>query len=463
MHLDMKTRCERCGSGLLPTGEAFICSYECTLCPACASKAQGICPNCGGELMQRPRRTMTETSRQGSDPRIAALKPWLVWAVSFAVWTFVTLAATASVYELYRSLGKPMSVGESLGMQCSQILSYAPLSPFVFFFALRYPLQRKNWRRRSLLYLAGGLVFALAHITLRSLTPYGAWDMQNNRWVSVIWDSASHAFHFRWDIFKGLFLRYVVDDITGVFVPIVLVAHAVSYYRRFRERELHTAQLEGQLAKAHLQALKSQLQPHFLFNTMHSISALMLIDVRAADKVMTRLSDLLRMSLENDGSQLTTLSRELEFVTAYLQIEKVRFEDRLTIAFDIAPDTLDAQVPHLLLQPLAENAVRHGISKRIEQGKIRISASHDEHQLYLAVRDNGPGLDLSEGSSFREGLGLRTTRERLRTLYGEEHSVDIQSAPGEGLEINIRIPFRAEVRPLVYELEAAKPGSTSEC
>jgi two-component system, LytTR family, sensor kinase len=243
----------------------------------------------------------------------------------------------------------------------------------------------------------------------------------------------------------------------------VLVAHAVSYYRRFRERELHTAQLEGQLAKAHLQALKSQLQPHFLFNTMHSISALMLIDVRAADKVMTRLSDLLRMSLENDGSQLTTLSRELEFVTAYLQIEKVRFEDRLTIAFDIAPDTLDAQVPHLLLQPLAENAVRHGISKRIEQGEIRISASHDEHQLYLAVRDNGPGLDLSEGSSFREGLGLRTTRERLRTLYGEEHSVDIQSAPGEGLEINIRIPFRAEVRPLVYELEAAKPGSTSEC
>lgn len=406
---------------------------------------------------------MTETTQQTSDPGIPTLKPWLIWAVSFAVWTFVTLAATLSIYELYRSMGKPMSISETLGMECSQILTYAPLTPFVFAFALRYPLQRKNWKRRYLAYLAGGLVFSLVHISLRSLTPYGTWDLQTNRWVSVIWDAGAHAFHFKWDIFWGLFLRNVVDDITGVFVPIVLVGHVVSYYRRFRERELHTAQLEGQLAKAHLQALKSQLQPHFLFNTMHSISALMLIDVRAADKVMTRLSDLLRMSLENDGSQLTTLSRELEFVSAYLQIEKVRFEDRLNIVFDIAPDTLDALVPHLLLQPLAENAVRHGISKRVEQGEIRISTSHDQQQLYLAVRDNGPGLNLSDRGSFREGLGLRTTRERLRTLYGEEQSVDIRSAPGEGVEINIRIPFRAEVRPLVYELEAAKPGSTSEC
>jgi two-component system LytT family sensor kinase len=463
MHLEMKSRCERCGSGLLPSGEAFICSYECTFCPACAAKAQGICPNCGGELMQRPRRTMTEGDQQTSTGRIPGPKARLVWAVSFVVWTFVALAAAASIYELYRSMGKPMSFSETLALECSQILTYAPLSPLVFAFALRYPLQRRNWRRRSLLYLAGGLVFSLAHITLRSLTPYGNWDTQNNRWVSVIWDAQSHAFHINWDIYKGLFLRNVVDDITGVFVPIVLVGHALSYYRRFRERELHTAQLEGKLAKARLQALKSQLQPHFLFNTMHSISALMLVDVRAADKVMTRLSDLLRMSLENDGSQLTTLSREMEFVSAYLQIEKVRFEDRLTIVFDIAPDTLDALVPHLLLQPLAENAVRHGISKRVEQGEIRISASHDEHQLHLAVRDNGPGLNLPEGSPFREGLGLGTTRERLRTLYGEDQSLDIRSAPGDGLEINIRIPFRADVRPLVYELETAKPGSTSEC
>jgi two-component system, LytTR family, sensor kinase len=459
MHLEMKTRCEKCGSSLLPTAEAFICSYECTFCPVCASKAQGICPNCGGELMRRPSRTMSETSPQTTDPSMAAIEPWLIWGVSFAVWAFVALAATVSIYELYRAMGAPMGFLSTLGLECSQILTYAPLSPFVFAFGLRYPVQSRNWAERSALYLAGGLIFTLAHVTLRGLTPYGFWDSRANGWVSAIWDSTAHAFHIRWDIFEGLFLRNVVDDITGVFVPIVLIGHAVSYYRRFRERELHSAKLEGQLAKAHLQALKTQLQPHFLFNTLHSISALMLVDVRAADKVMSRLSDLLRMSLENDGSQVTTLSRELEFVSAYLQIEKVRFEDRLSIVFDIAPDTLDALVPHLLLQPLAENAVRHGISKRVEHGEIRISASHDEHQLYLAVQDNGPGLNLYEGGSFREGLGLRTTRERLRTLYGEEQRMDIRSAPGEGLEINIRIPFRLDERLLVYELEPAKPGS----
>ena len=461
MHLEMKIGCERCGSVLLPAGEAFICSYECTFCPACAAKFQSVCPNCGGELLRRPPRTTAGTTQRTSEVRMPPIKPWLIWAVSFAVWSFVCLAATASIYELYRSMGKPMSFLTVLGMECSQILTYAPLSPLVFLLAVRYPLQRKNWRRRSLLFIAGGLIFALAHVTLRGLTPYGAWDNQAQQWVSAIWSRQAHGFRIQWHVFKDMFLRNVVDDFTGTYVPILLIAHAVSYYRRFRERDLHTAQLEGQLAKAHLQALKSQLQPHFLFNTMHSISALMLIDVRAADKVMTRLSDLLRMSLENDGTQVTTLNRELEFVRAYLEIEKVRFEDRLRVVFDVAPDTLDVLVPHLLLQPLAENAVRHGISKRTEQGEIRMTASRDDHQLWLRVCDNGPGLIGSEAGSLREGLGLRATRERLRTLYGEEQSLEIRNAPQEGVEVNIRIPFRVDARPLVYELEAAKPGSPS--
>ena len=461
MHLEMKTRCEKCESHLLPNGDAFICSYECTFCAVCASKFQSVCPNCGGELIRRPQRTTAGATQQASDNRTPPTKTWLIWAVSFVVWTFIWIAATASIYELYRSIGKPMSFLSVLGLEASQILTYAPLTPFVFLLAVRYPVQRNNWLRRSLPFLAGGLLFSLAHITLRGLTPYGSWDAQAREWVSAIWSRQAHGFRIEWHVFQDMFLRNVVDDITGTYVPILLVAQAVSYYRRFRERELHSAQLEGQLAKAHLQALKSQLQPHFLFNTMHSISALMLIDVRAADKVMTRLSDLLRMSLENDGTQVATLSRELEFVTAYLEIEKVRFEDRLSVVFDIAPETLDAQVPHLLLQPLAENAVRHGISKRLHEGKICISASHDDHQLSLVVRDNGPGLNGTGTGSLREGLGLRATRERLRTLYGEDQSVEIANAPDQGVQVNIRIPFRADARPLVYELEAARRGSNS--
>ena len=459
MHLEMKTRCQGCGSHLHPTSEALICSYECTFCPQCARTTQGVCPNCGGELTPRPRRTTAST--QNSNYSFPTIKAWQVWAISFAVWAFVSLVGSVSIYELYRSMGKPMSFLSTLALESSQEMAYAPLTPFVFAFAVRFPLQRGNWRRRLIPYLAGGLIFCLGHVALRGLTPYGSWDSQSQDWVSAIWDSQAHTLRIHWKIFKDLFLRNAVDDFTGIYLPIILVAHAVSYYRSYRERELHSAQLEGQLAKAHLQALKNQLQPHFLFNTLHSISALMLTDVRAADKVMTRLSDLLRMSLENEATQLTTLNREMEFVRAYLEIEKVRFEDRLTTIFDVAPETLDALVPHLLLQPLAENAVRHGISKRLAKGEILISARHDNHQLWLTVRDNGPGLNAPEPGSLREGLGLGATRERLRALYGTEQSMEIRNFAGEGVEIRIRIPLRLETHPLVYELETAKPVSTS--
>jgi LytS/YehU family sensor histidine kinase len=253
-------------------------------------------------------------------------------------------------------------------------------------------------------------------------------------------------------LFKRLFYYDVISDIVSIYLPVVLVAQGVWYQKKFRERAVRAFELEAQLAKAHLQALKSQLQPHFLFNTLHSISALMLTDVQAADRMMTRLSDLLRMSLENNGVQETSLSRELEFVAGYLEIEKMRFEERLEVVLEITPDTLDARVPHLVLQPLVENAVRHGISRRSAAGEIRIGASHDDRSLYLWVTDNGPGLREFETRQSKAGLGLVTTRERLRTLYGSEQSVEIRNLPEGGVEACVRIPFRTESYPLVYEV-----------
>jgi LytS/YehU family sensor histidine kinase len=174
--------------------------------------------------------------------------------------------------------------------------------------------------------------------------------------------------------------------------------------------------------------------------------------------MMTRLSDLLRISLENDGVQIITLNQELEFVTGYLEIEKVRFEDRLKVVFDIAPDTLDALVPHLLLQPLVENAVRHGISRRSANGEICIAVRHDRRSLCLQVRDNGPGMDEYEASQTTTGLGLRATRERLQTLYGSEQNMEIRSAQGGGVEVELQIPFSSEPRPLRYEAAHADSG-----
>ncbi len=446
----MKVRCEKCAAGLQADGRAYICSHECTFCPPCALKLQNACPHCGGELVLRPRRSVPALGEEScAEEGPSGNRPGLIWAISFGVWTFVSLAATATVYGMYHMDNVGMRLGTIAGVQFSQILTYAPLTPFAFAFAVRYPIQRGNWARRTLLHLAAVLVFTLAHLALRGLTPYGYWDPASREWSAAFWDSNTHAFRAPWIVLKSMFLSSVVDDVTGAYVPVVFIAYAASYYRRFRERELRATQLEGQLAKARLQTLKSQLQPHFLFNTLHSISSLMLTDVAAADQMMSQLSDLLRMSLAGNGTQITTLSGELEFVDGYLEIEKIRFEDRLKVILDIAPDTLDAQVPHLLLQPLVENAVRHGVSRLSSGGEIRITASHDDRSLHLKIRDNGPGLAKSTDVSPHGGFGLGAARERLRTLYGNNQEIEIRNAADGGVEVNLRIPFRVDPRPSV--------------
>ncbi len=337
-----------------------------------------------------------------------------------------------------------MSLTSALILEACDILTYAPFTPFVFTFATRYPIRRNNWTSRSLLYLAVGLVFAAAHVALKLATPYGFWDPKYHDWRSAIWDSDTHTFGVRWSVFPEQFLTSLFNDIADTFIPIVIVAHAVSYNRTIRERELRAARLEGQLAKARLQALKNQLQPHFLFNTMHSISSLMLTDVRAADRMMARLGDLLRMSLESAETQITTLRREVEFSNCYLEIEKVRFAEKLRVTLDISAETLDASVPHLLLQPLVDNAVKHGISKLPNGGEIRIAAKSQGDQLQIEISDNGPGLS-QKGTLPSIGLGLRITRERLESLYGQDQRLELLSLPGGGTMVHVRIPFLVQV------------------
>jgi LytS/YehU family sensor histidine kinase len=167
----------------------------------------------------------------------------------------------------------------------------------------------------------------------------------------------------------------------------------------------------------------------------------MLTDVRAADRMMTRLGDLLRMSLESAETQITTLSREVEFLDCYLEIEKVRFAEKLSVTLDISPETLDAAVPHLLLQPLVDNAVKHGISRLPDGGEIRIAAKRQAHQLQIEISDNGPGL-AKKGAVPSMGLGLRITRERLESLYGPDQRLDLLSLPKGGTMVHVRIPFQ---------------------
>ena len=431
MQLEMKTRCEKCGDSVGQDGKAYICSYECTFCPPCTLNAKGICPHCGGELVPRPRRTGPIVSHGNSEGKsFVHRRPWLIWVVSVAAWTLIAVANGTSIYQWKRSFGLPATWRGEITFPLVNFLIFAFFTPIVFLVGWRYPVQRNNWGRRTFLYLSGSLVFTAFHVVTRVLV----YQVNN--------PLTGQPSKICRKLFEQLFLYNVADDIFYVYLPTVVMVHAFWYYQRFRDRELRTSQLEVQLTKAHLQALKSQLQPHFLFNTLHSISALMLTDVQAADRMMTRLSDLLRMSLENSGAQTTVLRRELEFVSGYLEIEKVRFGDRLSIVLDVAAETLDAQVPHLLLQPLVENAVRHGIARLISGGEIRMATRNEGDTLQLVVSDNGPGLDNLDAPHSNTGLGLRATQERLQTLYGNKQTLKIQTSPEGGVEVSVRIPFR---------------------
>ncbi|HEV7220161.1 MAG TPA: histidine kinase [Terriglobales bacterium] len=394
-------------------------------------------------------RNLTSSLAQAGRADLSALDKGvgLVCLASIAAWGFIAISGGLSMYELARSLGHETSFRMNFVIPGVNYLIFAFLTPFVFFLARRHPIQRNNWPRQAMLYLTGGLGFTVAHVGLRCLYPL--WDPRINDYTSAFWNSTTHAFQIKWILIERLFLYYMVDDIATAYLAIVLIAHAVWYYQSFREREIRATQLETQLTKARLKALKSQMQPHFLFNTMHSISALMLTDVAAADKMITRLSDFLRLNLENDDVQFTALNRELEFVNSYLEIEKVRFEDRLNLRFSIDPNTFDAQVPHLLLQPLVENAIQHGIARLAQGGDLAISSSRDGDQLNITVRDNGPGLTKTERSKLIGGLGLRATRERLQTIYGNDHTFEIRSRASGGVEVEFRIPFRGDSRPIL--------------
>jgi signal transduction histidine kinase len=314
-------------------------------------------------------------------------------------------------------------------MQMIWAYLFALATPFVLWAVSRMPIDRDNWVRNILLHIPISIALGVV------LTALGR---------VLIW------LRWGWPLDKPLtfesIARFVVANFTeaiGIYLLIALSGYAFCYYRRFREGQVKTLQLEAQLSQAQLQALKMQLHPHFLFNTLHSISALLHKDSEAARKMITRLGDFLRLTLENSGSQEVTMRQEMEFLGCYLEIEQIRFQDRLTTRLDVAQQTLDAKVPNLILQPIVENAIRHGIAPRSSQGLIEIEAKQQNGTLRIQVRDNGPGLSEHRTSEnvFKKGLGLANTETRLEQLYGPAHSFNLSNNPDGGLIVTLEIPF----------------------
>jgi LytS/YehU family sensor histidine kinase len=246
-------------------------------------------------------------------------------------------------------------------------------------------------------------------------------------------------------------LVYVFHQNLATYWIVVAATQGYLYYSRYRQGEVRAAQLSAQLAQAQLQALRMQLHPHFLFNTLNAISTLVHKDPEIADRMIARLSDLLRLTLENIGVQEVRLAKELEFLERYLDIERMRFADRLEVRMQIAPETLDARLPYLILQPLVENAIRHGIAPRSAPGRIEVSAERKDGMLVLTVKDDGPGI---AETNPKKGVGVSSTRARLERLYGAAHRFVLQNGAQGGLIVTLALPFQFMVENVAAKDEA---------
>jgi signal transduction histidine kinase len=304
---------------------------------------------------------------------------------------------------------------------------WAVLVPGMLWMARRYRFDRATWRRSAAMHVLGVLVFTFLHavltVTLRA--PVLSWIGMDVEW---------------WAAFQQLFfLNFDWEMMT--YWAVVGLSHALDFHNESQAQALNSAQLETRLAEASLQSLQRQLHPHFLFNTLHTISALMHRDPEAADAMLAQLSDLLRLTLDRVGTQEVALKEELDFLSKYLAIERTRFGDRLRVQLDIEPRTLDASVPNFLLQPLVENAIRHGIAQKVGGGRVEVHASRTGDELSLVVRDTGPGLSEAKLKGLRTGVGLANTRSRLQHLFGAKHRFEFEEPDEGGLAVKIAIPF----------------------
>lgn len=341
---------------------------------------------------------------------------WLKLALLFLLATLLGLFSASRLYITYNYGDYSITWGRALSLAMPDWYAWALLTPLMYWLAGRFPIERKNIRRNLAIHISTSILLSF----LKMIIEYNAIQM------------------FSFDA-RRRFPTLQFHPTILTYWAILGIIHAFNYYIKYRRHELKSSQLEARLAQAQLQALKMQLQPHFLFNTLHAISALIHRDVEAADRMIAQLSDLLRLSLENVGIQEVSLKQEVEFLERYLEIEKTRFQDRLSVKFVITSDALDASVPNLLLQPLVENAIRHGIAPRSIPGKVEIRGERVNGCLRLEVLDDGPGIG-KEG--LKEGIGLTNTRARLNQLYGANHRFDIRSEEQGGLSVSIELPFR---------------------
>lgn len=348
---------------------------------------------------------------------------WLLILAAGAL--IVVLVGTASLYIRFKLPDLlPDNVNDSIGAWAFGTF-WAIHAPLIFILSRRFSFERRRLTRSLLTFFSAGVFWAMLVQGLPLL------------FLPLLKDSAGYSremfrYWFGSNFLPNVFFYWLILSASLIF----------SYYERYQKEKLKASQIEAQLSNARLQALRMQLHPHFLFNTLHSISALVLKNEnRDAVKMINRLSELLRLTLDNIETQVVSLEDEIEFTRRYLEIERIRFQDRLAVEWEIAPQAITAEVPTLILQPLVENAMRHGVDSYSGTSRLQIAAHIENNQLFMEVRDDGKNPERISAQNDASGLGLKNTRARLSEIYGEDYSFILSRTENEWTTAQIVIPF----------------------
>ncbi len=350
------------------------------------------------------------------------------WRVAAVVWIVPALLSATTSYAFTRITGNPVAFWNALVINIPIWYFWAFATPVIFWLGR---VARIGWPASPTNVLLHLVVSILAALT----------DVVCGMSIAALLGVASLGDH----VFQRYLVNFMSWLLTGVLTywTVLGAGYALEFDRKYQRQQLRSSELAAQLARAQLSALRSQLHPHFLFNTLNTAVSLVRVDrTDTAVKVLTSLSDILRRLLRNAPDQEITLREELAFLNAYVAIEKIRFPDRLSVKIDVGDDVMEALVPNLVLQPLVENAIRYGIGRRSVAGHIEVSARCSGNQLTLQVRDDGPGLPNEWLPSLTGGVGLANTQGRLQQMYGRSHEFVLGNTSAGGAEVTIVIPFQ---------------------